>query len=94
MSPSHFDDVLKYWWRAREVAKHSDVTYDTRRREELTNPEYQDLDEEEILESLLDDDPGTRMNFDRFGITYDDFKSHEVKERKEATMLESNGTLN
>lgn len=32
--------------------------------------------------SLLGDDPKTRMNFDRFGVTNGDFRAFEKKERE------------
>lgn len=45
--------------------------------------------------SLLGDDPKTRMNFDRFGVTNGDFRAFEKKERERegANMLANHGTL-
>lgn len=86
-------ELLMYMWRAKEVAKRANIGYDLRREEELTELEYQEVDEEEILRYLLGGDSETRMNFGRFGITEEDFKAYEEKERREEDILKTLGTL-
>lgn len=68
-----------YLWRAREVAKRADVAYDRRREVELSELEYQEEDEVEILTELLDDFK-SGMKFNQWGIEQDDVDAFNKKE--------------